>query len=1086
MTMKFPRKSAFAAAAIIAASAIAFVSSSQSQLQFLGMSTVFGLDRGHKSGLFRQPDCSLTQFGFSPSTLMIVPATNFQNTLHQLAGLTTTPDVFAKGCKDPVLGVPSTATAFLGKNTAGMYQGVQGATDHVTDLVVYSANPSSLTYTSTTLATNVPPQVLGVDLNKDGFIDVIATGVTDPTSQQVGVGVFLSKGDGTFKPVVVYPMTTSATQSFIIDDVNGDGVPDILVPTTSSGGATQLSVLLGKGDGTFTTGPSTPLTLSQPLTLLGISQTIATGDFNGDGKIDVLTVDGKLYLGNGDGSFQAPTQALPVIYGITTAYAVGDFNGDGKLDVAMMMTGINPSGTIIIFLGHGDGTFTQGFAYDAIPEGVALVATDLDGDGNLDLVAARSSNGSFSAAGLGHYQTTANTWFYQVLMGHGDGTFNAPPVTLAGASGIAISNSTPTSYALADFNKDGRLDLLAPTMSAGFGSPTSLSVLRGIGDGSFGAAVVSPTNFAALFVAAADFNGDGNIDAAAVGSTYAGVTTVGVLFGQGDGTLSGELDYPLPGSSTPAAIAVGDFNGDGFQDIAVAVSCATGCSSGIYVLYGQANHTFLAPTLLSSSPVLSDGATQMLLAAGDVNGDAISDIIVANAGFISGNGLTTNGSIHVYLGKTNSTFTAITPTVPALYFTDLALADMDKDGKLDIVTGATDVDFNTQVDILLGHGDGTFAAATQTLIAGGQEDPSPVVAVGDFDGDGNPDVAFFLSGDFSGVLFGAGNGTLPTQVNMPVFSPIFPAGARAVDLNGDGKPDLIFSESNVPSVVSLINQWGVSSGGASATTTTLSATPNPAAAGQSVTLTAAVTSAATGTPTGSVSFLDGSSVVGSSAVVTGKATLTITTLAAGAHALTAQYSGDATFGSSLSSAISLTVTGAPADFAITASPASGSVAAGASAVSTLTLTPSGGFDATITLSCSGLPADAACSFSPASVALSAAAETSQLTLTTAVRVARVIPTPRNPLDSLLPAGPLLAGMLAPFAMRRRRRGRAAPTQAARWLGLLLVCGAVLQGCHGSSVGAPPPTGTSPGTYTVTVTATSGSTSHTVTYALTVT
>jgi hypothetical protein len=143
-----------------------------------------------------------------------------------------------------------------------------------------------------------------------------------------------------------------------------------------------------------------------------------------------------------------------------------------------------------------------------------------------------------------------------------------------------------------------------------------------------------------------------------------------------------------------------------------------------------------------------------------------------------------------------------------------------------------------------------------------------------------------------------------------------------------------------------------------------------------------------------------------------------------------------TFGSSLSSAISLTVTGASADFAITASPASGSVAAGAFAVSTLTLTPSGGFDATITLSCSGLPADAACSFSPASVALSTAAETSQLTLTTAARVARVISTPRNPLDSLLPAGPLLAGMIAPFALRRRRRGRATATQTARWLGLL--------------------------------------------------
>jgi hypothetical protein len=1086
MRLKYPRRVAIAAAAIIVATALAVVSSSQTQLQFQGMNSVFGLTKYSKSGLMRQPDCSITQYGFSLSTRMLIPATHFQDTLHQLAGLTTKPDVFAKGCKDPVLGVASTATGYLGKSAAGLYQGVQGATDHVANLVVYGVNPSSLTFTSTTLATNVTPQILAVDLNKDGFIDVIATGVTDPTTKATGVGVFLSKGDGTFKPGVVYAMTASATQAFIVDDLNGDGVPDILVPNTAGGG-TQLTALLGKGDGSFTTGPSTAITLTLPLTLYGLGDPIATGDFNGDGKIDVLTADGKLYLGKGDGSFGAGTQALPTSYSITTAYAVGDFNGDGKLDVAELSTGINPSGTVIVFLGKGDGTFTQGFAYDSVPEGTAMVATDIDGDGNLDLVVGRSSNGAFGAAGLGN-QTTANTWFYQILMGHGDGTFNAPSVTLTSAAGAASQNPTWTTYATADFNKDGRLDLLLPlTTSNGSSGPIGFSVSPGVGTGAFGSPIVSTASFAPSIVAAADLNGDGNIDAVGLGSNVSG-PIVGVLFGHGDGTLSGELDYALPASGT--GVVVGDFNGDGFPDIAVAVACDSSCTAGVYVLYGQSNHTFTAPALINSSPALNDGATQMILSAGDINGDGLTDLLVVDVGFLSGNGLTTPGVIHVYLGKSNNSFTATSPAVPNLYFSDVVLADLNKDGKLDIVAGASDQNFNTQVDVLLGHGDGSFAAATQTLISGGQADPAPVLAVADFDGDGNPDVAFFLAGDFSGVLFGAGNGTLPTQVKMSIFSPVFPGAATAVDLNGDGKPDLMFADANLPGVVSMINQWGLAAGGGAATSTTLSAAPNPATAGEAVTLTAKVTSSAAGTPTGTVNFLAGTNLLGSSAVsAQGSATMTTASLTAGTQSLIAEYGGDSAFAGSSSAAVSVTVSGAKPDFAIALAPTVGSVAAGASATVSVTLTPSGGFSGAVALACSGAPAGAACSFSPSSVSLNGAAGTAMLTISTATRVAKVMASPRRSrFDPFVPTGTVLAGVLVPLTMRRRRP-RSRTARAFSGLGLLLICGVALHGCGGGggSSGKQPMNGGTPaGTYTVTVTATSGSTSHAATYSLTVT
>jgi hypothetical protein len=132
-------------------------------------------------------------------------------------------------------------------------------------------------------------------------------------------------------------------------------------------------------------------------------------------------------------------------------------------------------------------------------------------------------------------------------------------------------------------------------------------------------------------------------------------------------------------------------------DIAVAIcggpECGGSGSSGVYVLYGQTGHTFSVPALI-------DGSTQPIIAAGDLNGDGRADLVVADAGVPGGSGTHPPGVIHVYLGTAGNSFTASTPTIPTLYFSDLALADVNKDGKLDIVTGATDqIGGNTQVDV---------------------------------------------------------------------------------------------------------------------------------------------------------------------------------------------------------------------------------------------------------------------------------------------------------------------------------------------------------------------------------------------------
>jgi hypothetical protein len=404
------------------------------------------------------------------------------------------------------------------------------------------------------------------------------------------------------------------------------------------------------------------------------------------------------------------------------------------------------------------------------------------------------------------------------------------------------------------------------------------------------------------------------------------------------------------------------------------------------------------------------------LATAHLTNDGRADLVVAANGDINANP-PVPGVLHVYLGQVNGQFNSLTPAIPTLFFSDVRIGDLNNDGKPDIVVAAFDAARNNQVDVLLGHGDGTFAAAMPTVLSGGQADPAPVITIADFNGDGNPDVAYFLPGAFSGILFGAGDGTLPTQLNMTVLTPVFPAAPLAVDLNDDGRPDLLFADGEaVPGLIGFVN------GG---------------------------------------SFSTGSS-----------------------------------------------------GFSLAVSPASGTITAGQSATTTLTLTPTGGFTGSASLSCSGLPAAAACSFSPVSLSTNGSVATSTLTITTTARTAMNSSIP--PFNPLVPGGLLLAGFGVPMVWRRRRDiVRLSYNGLPMWL---LIGALAMPGCGGSSGSSAPSvssssgsstsssgssssssggsstsssssgggsTGTPAGTYTVTITATAGSTTQTTTYTMTV-
>jgi FG-GAP-like repeat/Abnormal spindle-like microcephaly-assoc'd, ASPM-SPD-2-Hydin len=313
-------------------------------------------------------------------------------------------------------------------------------------------------------------------------------------------------------------------QAVAVGDFNGDGNEDVVVV---NGNGNSLSVFLGNGNGTF----QAPTTSYQ--TAVGFPLAVAVGDFNNDGKLDLAVVveraaEVSILLGNGDGTFQTH---LDFITGNNPlGLALGDFNRDGNLDVAVVNSQDN---TVSILLGNGNGTLQnkQDYATGSGPQSVAV--GDVNGDGYLDLVTANNNDNTIS-----------------VLLGNGNGTFNAP-------SPFATA-PVPTGVILADFNKDGKLDAAVSTAS------THFSILLGNGDGTFQTHVDYGIGLNSQMVAAADFNADGKLDVAVVDAND---PAVDILQGNGDGTFKGAANYPT--NSSPGWLAVADFNNDGKPDLVV-------------------------------------------------------------------------------------------------------------------------------------------------------------------------------------------------------------------------------------------------------------------------------------------------------------------------------------------------------------------------------------------------------------------------------------------------------------------------------------------------------------------------------------
>jgi hypothetical protein len=625
-----------------------------------------------------------------------------------------------------------------------------------------------------------PVAMVTGDWNRDGKLD-LATANKDANT----VSWFLNKGDGTFvrQPDIAVGLHPAV---MVAADLDGDAVTDLAVTNTDEN---TVTVLFGKGDGTFPSREEYPTGRYPEL--------MVAGDFNRDGRTDLVIGNGEsrglsVLLGKSGRAFAGKPELAVESGGCgMQSLTTGDFNGDDKLDLGLADYGsrdCNTGGSVSVLVGAGDGSFpSQVPAENASAH--ALGTADLSGDGRSDLFSVNRkltirlgqkgnalgaaveyaffggdalTSGDFNGDGRQDIAlANLDTNSLQVAFGKGDGTLLTPAIYLTEGEGW----DSPAIF-LRDVNQDGRLD----TVVLGDFSP---SVRLGKGDGSFGASSDFSNDGGGLGsshdVDLGDVNGDGKIDLVTTGS-YTGIR---VVLANQAGKLETSLEVSgIHGASNPA---LRDLNGDGKLDLAVKL--ASEHAAGVWL--GEGDGAFAHKTWID---IAADGGVNPSvsihhpsLQLEDVNGDLIPDLVLLDS------------VLAVALGRGDGSFGPVT-TYPVVdvhgYYVSLSLGDLNGDESTDLVM--------TQEDgpiVLLGRGDGTFAPPAAYPFSGQAAAASGDAMLGDLDGDGRLDLMVPVSccPQKLVVMLGNGDGTFA----CPMIYATGGVPAAIGDLNGDRRPDLL-------------------------------------------------------------------------------------------------------------------------------------------------------------------------------------------------------------------------------------------------------------------------------------------------------
>jgi hypothetical protein len=617
-------------------------------------------------------------------------------------------------------------------------------------------------------------RIAAADLNHDGVLDLVAL-----DRELSVVKVLFGRGNGRFDTPISFVVGEQPV-AVAIADWDRDGSLDLAYADSKG-----VRILWNHGDGTFAPASDAfdfPEDASDSVEALG------AGDFDEDGELDIAlaTVHGVSVL-RGDGAHGfVPTSPTAVI-STSGSLAVGDFNHDQHLDVLTMeecARGASP--TISVLLGAGDASLATPVPYGTSPCLTTSAFADVNRDGNLDIVAdpalavLGNHTGGFDAwamatAGTGGSVLALGDWngdgqldsaglsddLIVIRLGHGDGSFGGVPV-LPGFSNVSA-------LALGDLNDDGTLDVaaIAKIWNADNTTSVSLALSFGRGDGTFDV-VTSQAAPSGAFptVHSADLNHDGQTDLVTTGDES---SSIRVLMGIGGGNFAAPHEVGVAGPVWAASIA--DLNGDGLLDVVSAAQSPWSLS----LLFGVGDGSFTqhADLPLDHNP--------SRFAPGDVNGDGITDLVVGGYN---------DAVVSVLLGEGGGGFAAPEDYPIEQYSAAIALGDLNGDGAVDIVSANY-----YSMSILYGHGDATFLASNDYALS--VQD----LALADFNADGHLDIV--LGGSPPRIMFGQGDGTFPCSAfyGLGHYSQLVAVG----DLNHDGRLDLVASMASVDGLNVFLN-----------------------------------------------------------------------------------------------------------------------------------------------------------------------------------------------------------------------------------------------------------------------------------------
>ena len=626
------------------------------------------------------------------------------------------------------------------------------------------------------------------DLNNDNRMDF----VTVLTNSDV-VAVFLGHGDGTFSTMTTYSTGVGSNPwRTVLADFNGDDRLDIV---SMNKGSKTIGILIGNGDGTFTTVRTHPtVDKHTPYSVLAV-------DLNKDNHLDLIVGDDRcsltVFLGFGNGSFYTWNIYLTFDRCILSSIALFDYNHDGYPDV---VTASPSQDSIRWYLGAKNATFSKSIPW-AFPHGTQSLdigVVDFNEDNRDDLLIAnfgtdtivvfyRSEKGQLTFGT--QYSTGYGSKPYMIAKANShDKKQSTVVVQLWGTKEIAVLTSyyaarfhneensatgtafQPVSLVTGDFNSDNRSDIVV--VNAG---TDDLHLLFGssIGSLSLKQAYAIGNNSSPQYVIACDIDRDNQLDIISVNSND---DSISVIRGRGNGTFAEQLKYHMGVGSQPHAVASGDLNNDNRLDLVVA---NTGTDS-LSILFGFNYTSFVNPT---RSYMFGNGDSVKLV-VNDLNNDGILDIAVS---------LDISGQVGVLLGYGNGTFTLVSNYSIGTYArpSGIAAGDFNNDNRSDVVVAVTAANY---MGILFGCGNGSFLPIL-TYSIGHLSYPS-VVVTKDLNHDNQLDIVLITQVNSSvGVLLGYGNGSFSMIKTYATGESVLLQSIGIGDVDNDGHLDIVVADS---------------------------------------------------------------------------------------------------------------------------------------------------------------------------------------------------------------------------------------------------------------------------------------------------